>query len=63
MTYPYVNMGYLIGEYEPNIVIRQLSQIRLHLKIDGLVKSRKMAFFLNSRLIITVGYKAAFGKF
>ena len=31
--------------------------------IDGLVKSRKMALFENSRLIITVGYEAAFGKF
>ena len=33
------------------------------IKFDGLVKSRKMARFENSRLIITVGYKAAFGKF
>ena len=30
---------------------------------DDLVKSRKKALFENSCLIITVGYKAAFGKF
>lgn len=33
------------------------------LKYYGLVKSRKMAFFENLRLVITVCYKAAFGKF
>jgi len=33
------------------------------LKEDALVKSRKMALFENSRLIITACYKAAFGKF
>ena len=32
-------------------------------RLDGLVKSRKMALFENSRLIITVCYKAAFGNF
>ena len=30
---------------------------------DGLVKSREMTLFENSRLIITVCYKAIFGKF
>ena len=28
----FVNIGYLIAEYEPNIVIRRPSQVRLHLK-------------------------------
>jgi hypothetical protein len=30
---------------------------------DGLVKSRKMAIFENSHLIITTSYRAAFGNF
>ena len=31
--------------------------------LDGLAKSRKMAFYENSHLIITTGYRAVFGKF
>ena len=32
-------------------------------KVDALVKSRKMAIFENLHLIITASYKAEFGKF
>ena len=35
----------------------------LQVNLDELVKSREMAFFENLHIIITVGYKAAFGKF
>ena len=31
----FVNVGYLIAEYEPNTIIRRNSQVRLHLNIGS----------------------------
>ena len=47
----------------PKKSVVNISQIFTVNKSDGLVKSREMTLFENSRLIITVCYKAIFGKF